>query len=129
MSPNGMQPLKEPLRGSHAVLKPWPLSAPSICSAWATHVTSPTPSNAPAIEGFKPLGRKKFIKDELTHGPAGPLPQWVFPPPTVNGLPTVCPSPSALRKLLTIRSPRTVLALIGRFKWRPPLKLYARLSA
>src|SRR5215831_12360050 len=116
MSPNGMQLLNEPLKGSQAVLKPWLLRAPRACSACWTQATSPTASNAPAIEGFSPLGRKKFMSDELTHGPAGPLPQWVFPLPTVNGLEKFCPAARAAKKLLTIRSPRMVLSLIGRFR-------------
>ena len=35
----------------------------------------------------------------------------------------------AFCQLATSKSPRIVLALIGRFRWRPPLKLYATLRA
>src|ERR1022692_2178859 len=89
----------------------------------------PAAMRAPAIEGFKPPGRKKFISAELTHGPSAPDPQGRAPPPTVNGLAGVCPAASAALKLATIKSPRIVLALMGRFRGPPPLKLYARLRA
>src|ERR1700674_5598959 len=80
-------------------------------------------SRAPAMEEFNPPRRKKFISAELIQGPSGPLPQGNAPPPTVNGLAGVCPAASAALKLATIKSPRIVLALMGRFRWRPPLKL------
>src|SRR5438270_12381061 len=83
------------------------------------------------IEGFRPPGRKKFISEASTNG-SGLV--GVLQPLTVNGLagrgcPEEAASTIAALKFFTIRSPRIVFALMGRFRWRPPLKLYARLSA
>ena len=47
----------------------------------------------------------------------------------VVGSPTELAKATAFCQFFTSKSPRTVLALIGRFRCRPPLKLYARLNA
>src|ERR1700722_5020220 len=120
MSPKGTQFCSE-VNGSHAVLKPCLARLDSIPSASVTHALAPAAASASAIDGFSPPGRKKFISGELTHGPSGPDPQGKVPVPTVNGLAADCPAASADSKFATIRSPRTVLALIGRFRCRPPL--------
>src|ERR1039458_9213436 len=127
MSPKGTQPTK--VAGSQLVLKPWEANPFRICCARPTQ--SEVAPIAPAIEGFRPPGRKKFIREEST---ATGAPEGVNTHPTVNGLaggvwPVASAYPYADMKFATIKSPRMVLALIGRFRWRPPLKLYARLSA
>src|SRR5437868_6795544 len=122
MSPKGTQ-FASDVKGSHAALNPWVVRLLSMDSARATQAPPPPPISASAIAGFKPPGRKKFIRAALTHGPSAPDPQGAAPVPTVNGLPTGSPAAINAFKLATIRSPRMVLALIGRLRWRPPLKL------
>src|SRR5271169_2348961 len=114
MSPKGTQPTK--VAGLQFVLNPCPARLLSIDWARLTHAPPPPRSRAPAMEGFKPPGRKKFISAELTHGPSEPDPQGTAPVPTVNGLLGVCPAAMAALKFCTIKSPRTVLALIGRLR-------------
>src|SRR5258708_27315802 len=125
MSPKGMQLARE-VRGSHAALNPW-LARPLSMDSASCKQGIPTPPgaaiSASAIAGFRPPGRKKFIRAELTQGPRAPDPQGAAPVPTVNGLPTGSPAAIEAFKLATIKSPRIVLALMGRFRWRPPLKL------
>src|ERR1700686_3677507 len=121
MSPKGTQFCRD-VNGSHAALKPWLARLVSIPSAAATQALAPARLKASAMEGFNPPGLKKFIRGELTHAPT-PDPHGTEPVPTVNELAGVCPAASAALKLTTIKSPRIVLALIGRFKFRPPLKL------
>src|SRR5579864_9660662 len=120
MSPNGTQPPNPPVTvGAQLALNPWAARPLSMDSPSCKHGMPAPPgaaSSAPAIEGFKPPGRKKFISAELTQGPSGPTPQGRAPLPTVKGLAGVCPAARAALKLATIKSPRTVLALMGRFK-------------
>src|ERR1700687_3665675 len=120
MSPKGTQPENPPVTvGAQLALNPWLASLLSVSSPSCRQGIPAPPgaaSSAPAIEGFKPPGRKKFISAELTQGPSRPLPQGTAPLPTVKGLAGVCPAASAALKLATIRSPRTVLALMGRFR-------------
>src|SRR5438477_1180067 len=119
MSPKGTQPVNPPVKvGAQFALNPWLARLLSIDSASCTHgiAEGPAAMRAPAIEGFKPPGRKKFINAELIHGPSAPDPQGVLPLPTVKGLAGVCPEASAALKFATIKSPRTVLALMGRFR-------------
>src|SRR5258707_15022892 len=119
MSPNGTQLAN--VVGSRFGLNPWLARVPSTDWAKPTPAPPPASATAAAMEGFIPPGRKKFISGALTHGPSGPDPQGTAPVPTVKGLAAVCPAASAALKLATIRSPRIVLAFIGRFRWRPPL--------
>src|SRR6266496_3634083 len=128
MSPKGMQ-LASEVKGSQAALNPWLVGLLSMVSASATQLPAPPIIIACAIAGFRPPGRKKFIRAEFTHGPRAPDPQGAAPVPTVNGLPTGSPAAIAAFRFLTIRSPRMVLALMGRLRCRPPLKLYARFKA
>src|SRR5579862_132361 len=121
MSPKGTQFAK--VFGSQFALKPWLARLLSICCASCTHALPPPSATAAAIDGLIPPGRKKFIRGALIHGPSGPLPQGTAPVPTVSGLAADCPAAKAAWKLLTAKSPRIVFALIGRFRWRPPLKL------
>ena len=93
-------------------------------------------STAPAMAGFSPDGRKKFDQRgaKRTRLAAGIDAAMELAPqrPHVSGL---VPASAALDQstaacqFFTSKSPRTVLALIGRFRCRPPLKLYARLKA
>src|SRR5882672_4526428 len=121
MSPKGTQLSR--VVGSQLALNPWLARLVSMDWPRATQEPAPAASSAPATDGFNPPGRKKFISEELTQGPSKPEPQGTPSPPTVKGLLGVSPPASAALKLATIRSPRTVLALIGRLRWRPPLKL------
>ena len=80
------------------------------------------------IDGFSPPGRKKFINDASTYGNGLVGVPPALQPLTVNGLEgSFCPesvaSTMAALRFATIRSPRMVFALIGRFKCLPPLKL------
>src|ERR1700731_2691093 len=127
MSPKGTQFAS--VAGLQAVLSP---SAPKICCANPTHGAPAVGSNAPAIAGFSPEGRKKFTRAAETHGaPLGLKPQGAAPDPTLSGPAAAFEvgSVKATCQFFTSKSPRTVLALIGRFRCRPPLKLYARLKA
>src|SRR6266550_2902896 len=119
MSPNGTQLAY--VAGSQFALNPWLARLVSMDWAKPTQASPPPRPTAAAIDGFNPPGRKKFIIGALTHGPKGPDPHGTAPVPTVKGLAAVCPAARAALKLATIRSPRIVLALIGRFRWRPPL--------
>src|SRR6266567_4306379 len=128
MSPKGTQLFRE-VKGSQAALNPWVARLLSMDSASATQLPAPPTISACAIAGFRPPGRKKFIRAEFTQGPRAPNPQGAVPVPTVNGLPTGSPAAIEAFRLPTIRSPRMVFALIGRLRCRPPLKLYARFKA
>src|SRR5260221_12295486 len=123
MSLNGTHPVR--VVGSHAVLRP-PACNTKGATAWTQGAVAGFESSAIAIAGFNPDGRKKFINAVGTYGPAGPTPQ-LF---TNSGLSvgSAAPAASAACQFFTSRSPRVVLALIGRFRCRPPLKLYARLN-
>src|SRR5580704_5601164 len=123
MSPNGTQPVK--VAGLQFVLNPGRLA--TICCASVTHSAPALPlaRYAPAIEGFSPPGRKKFVIAESTHRPPGPTPH----PLMANGLANPAPAAFAFRKFESSKSPRIAFALIGRFRCRPPLKLYAILNA
>src|ERR1700741_2985993 len=114
MSPKGTQLAK--VVGSQLALNPWLARLLSMDCARVTQAPAPANSKAPAIDGFIPPGRKKFISGALTQGPSGPTPQGTDPVPTVNGLLTDCPAASAAFMLATMRSPRTVFALMGRFR-------------
>src|ERR1700756_2275926 len=73
-----------------------------------------------AIEGFKPDGRKKLTAAAGITGPSGPDGTQLF---TNSGLVVggTAPAATAACQFLTKRSPRTVFALIGRFRCLPPL--------
>src|ERR1043165_6948195 len=122
-----MQPVSPLVEGSHAVL------SPPCCRTASAALMQPcagVPIKAPAIAGFKPPGRKKFVSAEETHGTPLTNPQGAAPAPTKSGPAAALElgSPSATCQFLTIRSPRVVLALMGRFRCRPALKLYPRLN-
>src|SRR5450432_741334 len=121
MSPKGTQPVN--VAGSQLVLNPWLARLPSIDWASATHDPPPPARSAPAIAGFRPPGRKKFMRAAFTQGPSVPDPQGAPVVPTVNGLPTGSPAAMEAFRLATIKSPRIVFALMGRLRCRPPLKL------
>src|SRR5262250_2872375 len=113
MSLNGTQPVKAGLVGSQAVLNPAPCR---ICCANPTHgAANGFCSNAPAIAGFNPPGRKKLTRAADTQGcPPDPTPHGAAPAPTNNGPPEAfeVESVSAACQFLTNRSPRGVLALM-----------------
>src|ERR1700692_3208290 len=125
MSLNGTHPAS--VVGSHAVLRPLTWSS---CCARATHAPAPALFSAIAMAGFKPDGRKKFISAAETQGTLLTAPQGAGPEPTKGGPPDApeVTSPRATCQFLTKRSPRGVLAFIGRFRWRPPVELYAQLN-
>src|SRR5258706_16457847 len=109
MSPKGTQ-LVRPVAGLQLEFKP---SAAKTVFAKPTQAAPPEARYASATDGFKPDGRKKLTKAAGTYG----TPEAVAPKPlTVNGLSPgwLAPAAMAAFKLFTIRSPRTVLALIGR---------------
>src|SRR5207248_2383713 len=92
----------------------------------------------PASDGFNPDGRKKFNIAAGANCPVG------FPvnaagqmdTPSglegyrglLGGIPAAFAPAIAACQFFSSKSPRVVLALMGRFRCRPPLKLYARLS-
>src|SRR5580693_3514822 len=123
MSLKGTQPVR--VVGSQAVLNP-----PACNTNGATTCTQGAvagfDNRARAMAGFKPEGRKKFTSDAGTNGPPGPTPQ----PFCDSGLSVGSAAPAAIAacQFFSSRSPRVVLALMGRFIWRPPLKLYATLK-
>src|SRR5581483_4792609 len=125
MSLNGMQPASVGEVGSQLVLKPNGFRVCSIPCASPTQAAAGLFSSATAIAGFSPEGRKKFINAEDTQGApvVGLKPHGAAPVPTASG-PDVAldvGSVNAVRQFSSRKSPRVVLALIGRFKWRPPL--------
>src|SRR6266567_2408344 len=106
MSLKGTQPLSA--LGSHCVFRP---SAARICRARRTHPPAPTAGLLKkfASDGFRPEGRKKLTSAAETHvGFSGSL--------------------SAARQFASRAAGFTAFTLIGRFRWRPPLKLYSTLS-
>src|ERR1700730_1422723 len=123
MSLKGTQPVR--VVGLQALLRP-PACNTSGATVWTQPAVAGLDSNASAIAGFKPEERKKFSRAGGTYGPPGPTPQLL----TNSGLSLGCAAPAAIAacQFFTSRSPRVVLALMGRFKCRPPLKLYARLN-
>jgi len=92
-----------------------------------TQEPAPTAKRKLAIEGLIPPGRKKLVNAEETQGKPlfGLMPKGAEPVPTWNGPAEALEAGSlkAACQFAVSRSPRTVLALIGRFRWRPPLKL------
>src|SRR5436190_19837131 len=122
MSLKGMQPVSPLLEGSHAVL------SPPCCRTANAALMQPcagVPISALARAGFRPPGRKKLVSADETHGTPLTNPQGAAPAPTNSG-PAAAFDVGSLRatcQFLAIKSPRVVLALIGRFKWRPALKL------
>src|SRR5438067_11219709 len=125
MSLNGMQPESVGEVGSQVVLKPKGFRVCRIPCASPTQAAAGLFSSATAIAGFNPEGRKKFISAAETHGaPVVVLkPQGAAPAPTASGPDDALEvgSPSAVRQFCSRKSPRVVLALIGRLRWRPPL--------
>src|SRR3974390_2063985 len=127
MSPKGTHPLN--VAGSQ-VLKPRLWARVAACVMHA-NPEAPNEEYAPMIDGFRPPGRKKFISEASTKGSGPSGPPAGLHPLTVNGLAGVgkrvgllkaTESVMAALKFATIRSPRMVLALMGRFRWRPPVK-------
>src|SRR6202142_404830 len=131
MSPKGMQPAS--VAGSQEVLNPavlYPCAFKDCRTSGYTVVTQlppPAAMRASAIDAFKPPGRKKLVSAADTQGLwlVGLMPQGAAPLPTAKGPKAEfeAGSPCAASKLATSRSPRCVLALIGRLRCRPPLKL------
>src|ERR1700746_1843393 len=117
MSLKGTHPVKAGVVGSHAVLSPL---ACRICWANPTQAAPPLAISTLAIDGVNPDGRKKFVRAAATHGaPVMPLtPHGAAPDPTNSGPPAAAEfgSPNAACQFFTSRSPRGVLALIGRFR-------------
>src|SRR5277367_1497709 len=132
MSPKGTitQPPAES-KGSVA-LHLLPLGPSPNPSALASRAASAR-QGPPANDGFNPDGRKKF---NIAAGANAPVGVPVIAPGQictcsgpegynglVVGIPTALAKATAFCQFFTSRSPRAVLALIGRFKCRPPLKL------
>jgi len=94
-------------------------------SAAVMQTCAGVPTNAPAMAGFRPPGRKKLVSAAETHGTPPTNPQGAAPAPTKSGPAAALELGllSATCQFFTSRSPRVVLALMGRFRWRPPLKL------
>src|SRR5271165_6182522 len=127
MSLKGMQPVSPDVEGLQAVLSP---PACKMDKAGSIQSCAGVPISALAMAGFRPPGRKKFVSAADTQGTPPTNPHGVDPAPTNSGpaLALEVGSPKATCQFLTSRSPRVVLALMGRLRWRPPLKLYARLK-
>src|SRR5258708_38844907 len=106
MSPKGTQ-LVRPVAGLQLAFRP---SAARTVFANPTQAAPPEARYASATDGFRPDGRKKLTKAAGTYGPKGPTPQ----PLTVKGLSVdlLTLAATAESRLFTIKSPRTVLALI-----------------
>src|ERR1700730_15549857 len=122
MSLKGTQPVSPLVEGSHAVLRP---PCCITASAAAMQPWAGVPISALAKAGFKPPGRKKFVSAAETQGTPPTNPHGTEPAPTNSG-PAAAFELVSLRatcQFLTSRSPRVVLALMGRFRCRPPLKL------
>src|SRR5882672_10948981 len=116
MSLKGTQPLSPLVDGSHAVL------SPPCCMTASAALMQPcadVPIKAPAMAGFRPPGRKKLVSAADTHGTPLTNPHGAWPPPTNSGPAAAFDvgSLSATCQFLTSRSPRVVLALMGRFRW------------
>src|SRR6266568_8405289 len=110
---------------SHCVLNPG--SDCKICCASVTQLPAPAAFNAMAMAGFSPEGRKKFVSAAETQGAPvlGLMPHGAAPAPTCSG-PAAAFEVGSLKaacQLFSRKSPRVVLALMGRFRCRPPLKL------
>src|SRR6266852_6260327 len=127
MSLKGMQPVSPLVDGSHPVL------SPPCCKTANAALMQPcagVPIKALAMAGFRPPGRKKFVSAAETQGTPLTNPHGAEAAPTKSG-PAAAFEVGSLRatcQFLTSRSPRVVLALMGRFRWRPALKLYPRLN-
>src|ERR1700722_9506722 len=100
-------------------------------SAWARGTQG---ANKAATEGFSPPGLKSLTNVAGTKKGIAPgrAAKGLGPhDATPNGLEPVAAGfvANAASQFSVSRSPRTVLALMGRFRWRPPLKLYPKLAA
>src|SRR5579862_1299244 len=115
MSLNGMHPLNPEVAGSQAVLRP---PACRIDSAASMQPCAGVPTKALAIAGLSPPGRKKFVSAAETQGTPPTKPHGAEPAPTNNGPAAALEvgSPKATCQFFTSRSPRVVLALMGRFR-------------
>src|SRR5581483_7793325 len=131
MSLNGMQFAK--VAGSQLARRP---SAARIWFANVTHSPAPCDVKKLASDGFNPDGRKKLVKAAATHGapealtPQGAPPAVAGSAPTPSGPSVLAPEVGSVKAVCQFASSacgRTALALIGRFRCRPPLKLYSRL--
>src|SRR5438105_2731296 len=79
-------------------------------------------ANTAESEGLNPDGRKKLNCGAGTNAPAGPAPQLATC--KGNAVGAIAPAATAFSQFDTSNSEFTVFALMGRFKCRPPLKLY-----
>src|SRR5579863_1096967 len=129
MSLKGTQLARPETPGLHFVFRP---VAAKSANASGTHGASAPPAN----DGLSPEGRKKLTiaagtKNGRLDPGTGFAPQGTAPVPTDNGLSVgkFAPAATAACQFSVSRSPRAVLALMGRFRRRPPFQLYARLNA
>ena len=109
-----------------------PLTPSPNPSALASNAASAR-QGPPASDGFNPEGRKKFSIAAGANAPEGGKPNAAGQIATDSGLdgyeglvvgsPIELANATAFCQFLTSKSPRTVLALIGRLRCRPPLKL------
>src|SRR5436853_2423698 len=79
-------------------------------------------AKTPLSDGLNPDGRKKLNCGAGTNAPAGPAPQLATC--KGNAVGAIAPAATAFSQFDTSNSEFTVFALMGRFKCRPPLKLY-----
>src|SRR5579863_2358263 len=109
-----------------------PLALRPNPSAFASNAASAR-QGPPASDGFNPEGRKKFSRAAGANAPDGGKPNAAGQIATDSGLdgydglvvgrPIEFANATAFCQFFTSKSPRTVLALIGRLRCRPPLKL------
>src|SRR5580692_1547102 len=138
MSPKGTT-TQPPAELNGRVLSHLPPVGPSPNPSALARRTASVRQGPPARDGFNPDGRKKF---NIAAGANAPVGVPVIAPGQictcngpdgynglVVGIPAALAKATALCQFSTSKSPRTVFALIGRFRCRPPLKLYARLNA
>src|SRR5258708_8757916 len=101
-----------------------PAFSPVACKSASAKGTQGV-NGPPANEGLIPDGRKKLTSAEGTkNGSFAPgigfAPQLAMARGLVEG---EAPAATAACQFAASRSPRAALALIGRFRWCPPLKM------
>src|SRR5580692_5708794 len=140
MSPKGTT-TQPPAELNGRVLSHLPLVGPSPNPSALARRTASCRQGPPASDGFNPDGRKKFniaaganVRDGGRVAPSAPGQICTCNGPDgysglVGRMLFALANATAFCQFFTSKSPRTVFALIGRFRCRPPLKLYARLKA
>src|ERR1700733_12708795 len=132
MSPKGTT-TQAPAVPNGSVLSHLPPFAPSPNPSALASSAASARQGPPASDGFSPEGRKKFNIAAGANAPDGGKPNAPGQIATASGLegydglvvgsPIEFAKATAFCQFFTSKSPRTALALIGRLRCRPPLKL------